>query len=343
MELKTSSARTDIDLAIVGSGFGGSILAMIARRLGYRVMLLERGRHPRFAIGESASPLAGVLIEQLADRYDLPRLRPLSAEAFLSLGQILRQQGDAAGSAAALAEADRLNKLKAADQAATFAVSAGRKKMDAVELPGAIAQFREAVRLSPEHAQAQYQLGLALRPLSREERQARHAGVHAHAQMPSRREPRRRQRRHDDGRRRARLDLGERLADHQVRRQYLEPRGLTAQQHARELEHERIEGVSPREADKQHVLLRHALVLLILDGDRRQPPRVLHAKRVDALHGLAPPELQSFHLVELGIPLGEGPPRRLLACRIVEGVVGLVDDFHGSIIKASGIRHQALA
>jgi FADH2 O2-dependent halogenase len=69
----------DCDLAVVGSGFGGSILAMIASRLGLRVMLLERGRHPRFAIGESASPLAGILIEQLADRYDLPRLRPLSA------------------------------------------------------------------------------------------------------------------------------------------------------------------------------------------------------------------------------------------------------------------------
>lgn len=69
----------DFDLAIVGSGFGGSILAMIARRLGRRVVLLERGRHPRFAIGESASPLAGILIEQLADRYGLPRLRPLSA------------------------------------------------------------------------------------------------------------------------------------------------------------------------------------------------------------------------------------------------------------------------
>src|SRR5687767_8017051 len=54
-------------------------MAMIARRLGYRVVLIERGSHPRFAIGESASPLAGVLIEQLADRYDLPRLRPLSA------------------------------------------------------------------------------------------------------------------------------------------------------------------------------------------------------------------------------------------------------------------------
>lgn len=70
---------TDCDLVIAGSGFGGSILAMIARRLGYRVMLLERGRHPRFAIGESASPLAGVLIEQLSARYDLPRLAPLSA------------------------------------------------------------------------------------------------------------------------------------------------------------------------------------------------------------------------------------------------------------------------
>ncbi len=69
----------DADLAIVGSGFGGAILAMIARRLGLRVVLVERGRHPRFAIGESASPLAGILIEQLADRYDLPRLRPLSA------------------------------------------------------------------------------------------------------------------------------------------------------------------------------------------------------------------------------------------------------------------------
>ena len=69
----------DVDLAIVGSGFGGSILAMVARRIGLRVALLERGRHPRFAIGESSSPLAGILIEQLADRYDLPRLKPLAA------------------------------------------------------------------------------------------------------------------------------------------------------------------------------------------------------------------------------------------------------------------------
>jgi FADH2 O2-dependent halogenase len=67
------------DLAIVGSGFGGSLLALIARRLGRSVLLVERERHPRFAIGESASPLAGVVLEQLADRYSLPRIRPFAS------------------------------------------------------------------------------------------------------------------------------------------------------------------------------------------------------------------------------------------------------------------------
>ncbi|CCW34707.1 FAD binding protein [Chthonomonas calidirosea] len=69
----------DFDIAIVGSGFGGSILGMIARRLGYRVLLVERGTHPRFAIGESTSPLFNLLLEETAERYDLPVLRILSA------------------------------------------------------------------------------------------------------------------------------------------------------------------------------------------------------------------------------------------------------------------------
>ena len=66
------------DLAIVGSGFAGSLLAMIARRLGRSVVVLEKFRHPRFAIGESSTPLANLLLEELAARYDLPRLMPLS-------------------------------------------------------------------------------------------------------------------------------------------------------------------------------------------------------------------------------------------------------------------------
>ena len=70
--------QTNYDIAIIGSGFGGTLLAMIARRIGLRVILLEKGRHPRFAIGESTSPLMNLLIEQLAHRYNLPRLLPLT-------------------------------------------------------------------------------------------------------------------------------------------------------------------------------------------------------------------------------------------------------------------------
>jgi FADH2 O2-dependent halogenase len=70
--------KSDFDLAIIGSGFSGSLLAMIARRTGRSVMLLDRSAHPRFAIGESTSPLMNLIIGQLADRYDLPRLKPLA-------------------------------------------------------------------------------------------------------------------------------------------------------------------------------------------------------------------------------------------------------------------------
>src|SRR5579871_78027 len=70
--------RFEYDIAVIGSGFGGSLLSMIARRLGLSVLLLERGAHPRFAIGESTSPLTNLLLEELAVRYDLPALLPLS-------------------------------------------------------------------------------------------------------------------------------------------------------------------------------------------------------------------------------------------------------------------------
>lgn len=65
------------DIAILGSGFAGSLFAMIARRLGRSVVLLERGRHPRVVIGESSTPLSNLLLEELASRYDLPALQPL--------------------------------------------------------------------------------------------------------------------------------------------------------------------------------------------------------------------------------------------------------------------------
>jgi choline dehydrogenase-like flavoprotein len=68
----------DVDLAIVGSGFGGSLMAMIAHQLGLSVILLERGKHPRMAIGESTTPLSNLLLERLSTTYELPQLAPLA-------------------------------------------------------------------------------------------------------------------------------------------------------------------------------------------------------------------------------------------------------------------------
>jgi tetracycline 7-halogenase / FADH2 O2-dependent halogenase len=67
-----------VDLVIVGAGFGGSLMAMIGRRLGLSVVLLEQGRHPRMAIGESTTPLSNLVLERLCAKYDLPRIAPLA-------------------------------------------------------------------------------------------------------------------------------------------------------------------------------------------------------------------------------------------------------------------------
>jgi FADH2 O2-dependent halogenase len=66
------------DIAVVGSGFAGSLLAMIAHRLGRSVILIEKGTHPRVVIGESSTPLSNLLLEDLTTRYGLPALRPLA-------------------------------------------------------------------------------------------------------------------------------------------------------------------------------------------------------------------------------------------------------------------------
>jgi len=59
------------EVVIVGSGFAGSLLARILAVQGYDVVLLERGTHPRFAIGESSTPLANLSLQRLATRYGM--------------------------------------------------------------------------------------------------------------------------------------------------------------------------------------------------------------------------------------------------------------------------------
>jgi FADH2 O2-dependent halogenase len=63
--------KQSCEVAIVGSGFAGSLLARVLAVLGYDVVLLERGTHPRFAIGESTTPLANLSLERIGIRYGL--------------------------------------------------------------------------------------------------------------------------------------------------------------------------------------------------------------------------------------------------------------------------------
>jgi FADH2 O2-dependent halogenase len=71
-------AEKQFDVAIVGAAFGGSLTAVLLQRSGLRVLLLDRGSHPRFAIGESSTPIANAVLADLARKYDLPRLLPLA-------------------------------------------------------------------------------------------------------------------------------------------------------------------------------------------------------------------------------------------------------------------------
>ncbi|MBM3967628.1 MAG: FAD-dependent oxidoreductase, partial [Planctomycetes bacterium] len=64
---------------VVGSGFAGSILAWVLSRAGRDVVVIDRGRHPRFAIGESSTPTADFLLDYIAQRWNLPELAPLAA------------------------------------------------------------------------------------------------------------------------------------------------------------------------------------------------------------------------------------------------------------------------
>jgi FADH2 O2-dependent halogenase len=68
----------DADIAVLGSGFGGSLMALVLSRMGHRVVVLDKATHPRFAIGESSTPTANMILSDLADQYDLPALHPLA-------------------------------------------------------------------------------------------------------------------------------------------------------------------------------------------------------------------------------------------------------------------------
>ncbi|MGK3983482.1 NAD(P)/FAD-dependent oxidoreductase [Sorangium sp. So ce136] len=71
-------------VAILGTGIGGTILAAILAKHGIRVLLLEQGVHPRFAIGESTVPETTMLLRLLSVRYGVPEIGHLSTHQSVS-------------------------------------------------------------------------------------------------------------------------------------------------------------------------------------------------------------------------------------------------------------------
>ncbi|MFH9065058.1 NAD(P)/FAD-dependent oxidoreductase [Streptomyces coeruleorubidus] len=72
------------DVAILGSGMAGGMLGAVLARNGVRVLILDAGTHPRFAVGESTIPYTSGMTRVIADRYHVPELLALSSHKGIS-------------------------------------------------------------------------------------------------------------------------------------------------------------------------------------------------------------------------------------------------------------------
>jgi FADH2 O2-dependent halogenase len=74
----TASKSSSYHILIAGSGFSGSLTALALSQCGFHVCVVEKGEHPRFAIGESSTPVADMTLRALAVKYQLPWLSDFS-------------------------------------------------------------------------------------------------------------------------------------------------------------------------------------------------------------------------------------------------------------------------
>ena len=76
------NSQKKYDVAIIGSGIGGSTLASILARQGLSVIVFEGGMHPKFAVGESMILETSEMMRALAVFYDVPELAYFSSENY---------------------------------------------------------------------------------------------------------------------------------------------------------------------------------------------------------------------------------------------------------------------
>ena len=102
-------------------------------------------------------------LQQAADALrQAIRLQPDFAGAHTTLAGVLRQLGDNEGAAAESKAGTELGKEKNNQQRALFATNSGKLLLNAGDLDGAISQFKSAIQAVPGYAPAHFQLGVAL-------------------------------------------------------------------------------------------------------------------------------------------------------------------------------------
>ncbi len=75
---RVASKQIECQVAVAGGGFSGLLLALLLQRQGVQTAVFEQARYPRFAIGESSTPLANQILRRLARDYDVPQLDSIS-------------------------------------------------------------------------------------------------------------------------------------------------------------------------------------------------------------------------------------------------------------------------
>jgi tetracycline 7-halogenase / FADH2 O2-dependent halogenase len=75
----TADTPHTYDVAVLGTGLGGTLLGAVLARNGADVLLLDAGQHPKFAIGESTIPYTLVALRTMAERFDVPEITTLSS------------------------------------------------------------------------------------------------------------------------------------------------------------------------------------------------------------------------------------------------------------------------
>ncbi|MET8690816.1 tryptophan 7-halogenase [Streptomyces sp. NPDC004732] len=67
------------DVAILGAGMAGGMLGAVLARNGVKVLLIDAGVHPRFAVGESTIPYTSAMTRIVAERYRVPEIEALAS------------------------------------------------------------------------------------------------------------------------------------------------------------------------------------------------------------------------------------------------------------------------